>query len=677
MRTSVILGIVAALALAAGVPSRAQTHPFDPLTETEILQAAQLLIDGGVADPGAIFQSIELRDAPKARVLAFESGGAPPDREATVFFRQGKRSYRSDINLTSETFTPPALIPRSKGQLGLTITEVSDFSFLFSDPAVLAALAARGISDPDQFPFVFVTPLTPGSFGLPAESQRIVRAQLYYTEGAATNLYARPIEGLQVVADLDDRAVLQVIDTGVVPIPTATHEFDEASVDSVAGLRPQLKPIVVSQPDGTNFTRDGNFVEWQKWRFHVRFERRSGPVISAVTYDGRSVLHQGSLAEIFVPYQEPDGNWYYRTFMDAGEFGFGLLGSPLVPGLDVPAHAELYDALVAAAIPDPTVPVVPLPLIGVVGIFERLTGQPEWRHFELFSGGAYEGRAEVELVVRSIAQVGNYDYAIDWIFTQSGALRGEVNLTGIDAPKSDPEGAQTFGTRVTADLVAPNHSHFFSFRLDLDVDGPHNSFSEGDLTQRALPKGHPRSSVWTVEDHIVARERGAVFDAHEGVWRVLNPARSNAFGNPTAYAIESHDIVEPLLAAEDYQRAAFVGHGLWLTAFNRDERYAAGDTPNQNPGTPGLPHYQADNQNLIDSDIVAWLTLGHHHVTAAEDWPVLTRKPISFELRPMNFFDRNPALDLRRAPFEAEPAETSGASSRRGDNKPALIPRGR
>ena len=47
-----------------------------------------------------------------------------------------------------------------------------------------------------------------------------------------------------------------------------------------------------------------------------------------------------------------------------------------------------------------------------------------------------------------------------------------------------------------------------------------------------------------------------------------------------------------------------------------------------------------------------WLTIGHHHVTQAEDWPVLSGEKLSFELKPANFFDRNPALDLRRAPFE-------------------------
>src|SRR5690606_16235192 len=133
-------------------------------------------------------------------------------------------------------------------------------------------------------------------------------------------------------------------------------------------------------------------------------------VVSLVTYDGRSVLYQGSLSEVFVPYQDPGQNWFYRTFMDVGEFGFGTLASPLAPGLDVPENTAFFDAVISAAIPDPDIPVIPLPLENVIGIFERVTGNPEWRHFELFAPGGpvYEGRAEVELVVRMIAQVGNY-----------------------------------------------------------------------------------------------------------------------------------------------------------------------------------------------------------------------------------------------------------------------------
>ena len=52
---------------------------------------------------------------------------------------------------------------------------------------------------------------------------------MYYTEGAGINLYARPIEGMQAIIDLDDQVVSQVIDTGVVPVPAQTHDFDEAT----------------------------------------------------------------------------------------------------------------------------------------------------------------------------------------------------------------------------------------------------------------------------------------------------------------------------------------------------------------------------------------------------------------------------------------------------------------
>ncbi len=654
-----------ALALGAAVPAHtAVNHPMDPLEDTEILNAAFILLGAGAAQTGAIFQSIDLREPSKNAVLAFHPGDSIP-RSATVYFRQDKKSYKSVVDLVAGTFTPPVLIPKSDGQLGLTITEVSDFSFAFADPAFLQALARRGITTPDQLANVFVTPLTPGSFGLPEESRRIVKAQMYYREGAAINLYARPIEGMQAIIDLDERKVIQVIDIGVVPLPASTQEFDEGTISARYGLRPALKPIRITQPDGNNFTLNGNFVEWQKWKFHVRFERRPGTVISLVTYDGRPVLYQGSLAEIFVPYQDPDTNWFYRTYMDEGEFGFGLLSSPLKLGLDVPENAMLFDALVAAAIPDPSVPVVPLPLPQVLGIFERLTGNPAWRHFELFAGPvpAYEGRAEVELVVRTIAQLGNYDYLVDWIFNQGGVIRVEVALTGIDAPKtvrskklSDPSGANDtrFGALVAPNLVAPNHSHFFNFRLDVDVDGRDNSFMLGHLALKSPVPG-PRKSVWALEEKRLNKEEDGRLDHDHSVWKVVNPGRTNARGYNTGYVVETHSDAEPLIKKADFQRAGFIEHALWITRYDPDQRFAAGDTPNQNPGEPGLPVYQQNNQNIVNTDLVLWLTIGHHHVTATEDFPVLSSEPLSFRLKPVNFFDRNPALDLRRLPFEVAP----------------------
>ena len=46
--------------------------------------------------------------------------------------------------------------------------------------------------------------------------------------------------------------------------------------------------------------------------------------------------------------------------------------------------------------------------------------------------------------------------------------------------------------------------------------------------------------------------------------------------------------------------------------------------------------------------MVLWYVFGIHHITRPEDWPVMPVDVVSFWLKPFGFFDRNPALDVRR-----------------------------
>ena len=66
---------------------------------------------------------------------------------------------------------------------------------------------------------------------------------------------------------------------------------------------------------------------------------------------------------------------------------------------------------------------------------------------------------------------------------------------------------------------------------------------------------------------------------------------------------------------------------------------------NRHPGSDS--EYIADNESIENTDIVAWATMGFHHVPMAEDWPVMPSKVDEIILKPRNFFDRNPAIDLR------------------------------
>ena len=73
------------------------------------------------------------------------------------------------------------------------------------------------------------------------------------------------------------------------------------------------------------------------------------------------------------------------------------------------------------------------------------------------------------------------------------------------------------------------------------------------------------------------------------MWKVINPNRKNARAYDTGYLLESHTHADPLLRKADFQRAGFIEFPLWVTKYDPDQRYAAGETPNQNPGEGGLP----------------------------------------------------------------------------------------
>ncbi len=65
------------------------------------------------------------------------------------------------------------------------------------------------------------------------------------------------------------------------------------------GLRSDLKPLNVIQPDGPSFkVTDESLVEWQKWRFRVGFNYREGATLHDVRYDGRSIFYRLSVSEM-------------------------------------------------------------------------------------------------------------------------------------------------------------------------------------------------------------------------------------------------------------------------------------------------------------------------------------------------------------------------------------------
>jgi primary-amine oxidase len=114
------------------------------------------------------------------------------------------------------------------------------------------------------------------------------------------------------------------------------------------------------------------------------------------------------------------------------------------------------------------------------------------------------------------------------------------------------------------------------------------------------------------------------------------------------YRLEPANVLTPFVKAgsPSGRRSTFMQNHLWVTAFDPEERYPAGEYMNHSDGGGGLPDFIAADRDLVDADLVLWHVFGLHHMPRTEDFPVQPCISTGFRLMPSGFFDRNPGIDL-------------------------------
>lgn len=239
---------------------------------------------------------------------------------------------------------------------------------------------------------------------------------------------------------------------------------------------------------------------------------------------------------------------------------------------------------------------------------------------------------------------------------QNGNIELETRATGIlSTSLIDPNKTSPWGTVVSPGVLATNHQHLFSLRIDPMIGGHENTvFQEDSLSMEQNDGDNPHGNAWrVVKTPIVTSCFTDASPFTNRVFKISNESFCNPIsGNPIAYKIVPQPC-QLLLAAKDSvvrRRARFAEHHFWVTKYYDGDFWAAGKWSNQSLAeVGGLYDMAARKENVRDEDIVVWLTFGMTHNPRVEDFPVMPSEIITVALKPTDFFNKNPAIDVPRS----------------------------
>ena len=627
---------------AAEAKAKLLRHPLDPLTEEEIKAARKILVDTKTASRYAIFSTISLLEPKKEAVLAFTPGEAFQRRAKAVFYEpKANESVEAVVNLDGKVIEGKTNIKKQGPSAGED-NRIAE-RLLRTDATWQAALKKRGIDPLDAT--VGVMP-NRGYVDVTPDGSRYALAVTFLDD----RVQPGEVPGLLALVNVTKRKVEWVRDGGG-PIRRSDSEEDPNNPERLEPTRVAPKPLKTTMPEGATWTMEGNEVKWQSWRFRIGTDPRVGLVLHTVAYeDGkkiRPVLYRASLSELFVPYGDPQHvmvNWF-----DAGEFGMNTaFPSSFVPGNDAPENAKFLSAVSVGRDGRP------MEIPGSIAIYER-DGGILWRH-----GG--NSRRARDLVVASVHEAGNYDYVFNWVFHQDGSIEVEVDLTGYMETRNverekDPDdrhngsSKELFGTLVAPHIEATNHQHYFSFRLDMDVDGPVKNQVYEMNVQPADRKANPQPNGMAMVEALLKTESAAQRDvnmASHRCWKVVNTGVRNRFNQPSAYMLIPGETAVPYSAPDSYLRrvSRFTEHQLWVTPYDPLQLYAAGNYVLDGDPEDGLPAWTKGNRQIEFEDVVLYYTVGVTHVPRIEDWPIMATHHAGFKLVPAGFFSSNPAIGV-------------------------------
>ncbi|KPI42590.1 Copper amine oxidase 1 [Cyphellophora attinorum] len=652
------------------------SHPLDPLTFTEIESAVSILRS---AHGKLYYNAVTLFEPPKAEMVKWLTGpedAAKPDRKADIVcIGTDGKIYDGVVNLKTSAIEKWEHTPDV--QPLITMEDLQAVEHVCRvDPKVIEQCGIIGIPASEMHK-VYADPWTIGYDERFGSGVRLQQALMYYRPHVDDSQYAFPLDFCPIYDATKGEIIHIDIPKVRRPISRAPPQnYHVPDIEKEGGYRTDLKPLHITQPEGVSFTVTGRTITWQNWSVHVGFNYREGLILNDISFydrdEGRQrpIFYRLSLAEMVVPYGNPEHPHQRKHAFDLGEYGGGYMTNSLSLGCDCKGaiHYMDFDFVTRSGAAST--------IKNAICIHEEDAGIL-FKHTDFRDDSVVVTRAR-KLVISHVFTAANYEYLVYYIFHQDGTVQLEIKLTGIlntyaMLPDEDTKG---WGTQVYPGVNAHNHQHLFCLRINPAIDGYEtgNSIFQVDATPGAGEVGSAENfygnAFYAKKTRFETQKDG--FGDYDGntsrSWDMSNESKLNKYsGKPVSYKLVSREVPK-LLPKENslvWKRAGFARHAVHVTKYppRRPPR-----PPNIRRASQGIPLWQSANPSaaLANTDVVLWHTFGLTHFPAPEDFPVMPAEPMSLLLRPRNFFLRNPALDVRPS-FARTPTQVAAGKAGKGD----------
>lgn len=165
------------------------------------------------------------------------------------------------------------------------------------------------------------------------------------------------------------------------------------------------------------------------------------------------------------------------------------------------------------------------------------------------------------------------------------------------------------------------------------------------------PETNPRGNYYEVRRTPITKAGWADAEPKNNrVFKIVNESKKNRIsGKPVGFKFVPPATQLLLADPESIQgkRAAFARHHVWVTKYKENELYAAGRyTMQSRKEIGGVADAVERGDNVENDDVVVWSVFGLTHNPRVEDWPVMPVEIHQINLRPADFFEANPSIDV-------------------------------